>query len=1756
MANQYLTYRFYTFLTNPGAPSNVPRRYKTYKPMTYDSVYFLPSEMTYDDAFDILIVEGKTEEESTNLLNNPNGYFNPNQNHNAVHSYLNASSQLYNGIIVRDGVESKIKPRGVTFQFDYDSIIAIIDTSDDQYGQILDESVIEIALQYARPQIPWIYYSTNRYDLATRLSREPTGMGGVQPSVVPADAIQMSYRIDGDVTPIAPTGTVIPFASSAIIPSFGSSSASKDIWTLWDILDGRLNPDGTARVAIRSSTLFNASSLSQTGGFGGVTNLVTLFQTGWATESYRNIHSKTLEYQTTTYGPNKVIKNNTFILICEAKYNLKNFYSNLAASFNRNLYDYIDFETCRFDVWQLTKGEGMNIPTPVGTTSYQNSSAEDNDQSSLVASFMNQISNSISATAPVKIAYTPSFKDSFKKLHNTDVPYEDPPHTGIIQKLFTEDVVRYRRGIQDVNPEETRYSVIFMSDMNFEYQEIDVGTIDEPKVDYSSFDLEESRQSVDMFPLEVESSELLSDPSEPIIREVKEKYSTTNLTLSGVVCIGRGKESIYIIDPDTKNSVNYQDYIEKHCKYIFSEPYSFTMIGTEGFNAFVVEFLNSLARDYSIDIENDMLSEDPTVNSNFISKQCLELTTPLPYISEDKTGDGKTSLVDHIYDLYGKKFPPQDNSAEIRYWRKMCPIGNLYRVRGTISGSVSMNFGDYYFKFNIDNNPNNSIWIYVERGARTNISKAPITDEFEMQGRLFHPAYFRTISLDSFMDFTTLDGIVEWYRLTRSSLWFLYYNIWAIDPGKPVLVIRSNDLLTQGGGYFPPILFDGITDGTYKDGATSVFVSDKIGDYIFDKSAEKDPFEDIPEGFVQLGRGESIVCFDTGEVDIVIEDLTFKMEILDNNGKYKYEILYDNAAGEGPFKLWEFYSDVAKLSEDNIVNLPLSGFYKLPCDIGEGEDNKTLYVKYPYSQKKISGSENNATISYDFKWSPNIFSVVSVWRNDDKIGSKLNVPGVYSITPSEGKIVFEDGVNLDLELIQIELVNVSDLSKEERQEKDYNVTKRGSRLEIKRIEDGIENSEEGSPKISMIEANAGRDDSVERVECVFFHNSRGTKKHYIAPAHGFFYISGDGSWSMSVDSGARDLAGDLNSPYFYIDKSLEFDDRNRIVDKSDSTLVSIDRIYGNVASRARMMVYTRTTLESPSVEVKKVQRTTVHHSPTTKKTTLVYIDEGILNQKFSYVSFDGKEDVFTEGEKKWERKYSYEGGDESFYVANFKNSNPVRPWKISYPESPLFSSSGEEESIFDVQSNLGELAVLGILSEKPIPNTFLRSDPYEIYASLSSSGGDESFYPFGYESFSGIKTSKRFSSYGGDQQVFAHSFIYLPDTRNVSRIKIKKPVDINGESISNAGNIKFVLGGYTQDYTEGSSPHLDEAANGKMMLYYLDKENKKILLYSTHNRGYDWNRPKVDDETSKDGEPIPIYENKIGIGNLIGVNDGVNRFNNIFFYNYENSSIDMIMVPTSRAMEIYQGFGESVEEVIAEDEEKGFDPLTLTSWEAYFNGGMNIRRVLNTSNDNFGVTVDNKGVIWAIVSTPQGAVKVMYNYRLRGAEEGEGTDWVISGIDLIDDGTIAGEGDGTMLYKALNGKKITSLSLNFDKVEELMYVFLTTDDRQLILFPVSTSVLSYNANILKQENVQRNQKRINKIKPILVVGDVSKFSESKDFIFLENPFLENKRKIDAQSISATFSNKGLCTLFYYDENLQIKAIESSNLKYWRENINV
>ena len=1753
MATQKLTYRFYSFKT--GEEGTI-RTYKTFFPFVTDATYHLPASMTYEYAFNYLtIYKGKTVEEAQDLLNNENGYFRPDQTDiikDFIFNFFSPNMNEWNPTIAvtYSGQDPFIKTdfsNAFNFSTGYDDNGNFfgqmkLDTSDTPgqgYGEIVEGAIVEIVLKDATIGTPWVYYGTSRYDLATKFGREPTGMGGMHPSVVPAEAMSMTYRMDGDIVPTFGVPMIIPFPSAFFIASFSNFAVDfKTIVMAWEILDGRLDYDGSPKIAIRSSTAFTVYSLGIGPTLGPLS--VVLSQTDWNAESYRNVHSKTLEYQDNTYKEKEIIENTTFVFLCETKVILNNFYKKLSQSFDKTLSKFINYKTCKFKVYTFESGE-LTFSSKVGETKYQTETISKETISGEMSSFFKSVENLGNNTEK---QYTPSLKDSFISIEeiSRSIFWIDMATFLAAEKAEEEEEVEEGEEPQQTNtlpdPRLTSYSFIYLSNMDFEFITVSPEEEGGEPLVYSP-DLEESQKYHDKLPTQLEVT------VEDIV------YVNPRFYVSCGLIIPNGKQSLSIESPVNGLSFNYKDYYMDQAAYVFTDSFTFALEEYLGFKCFVFDFLDTFYLSIgksSFDVEEDYFEEEETVDANTILSQCEAVMEPIDYVDQDYNKDGVLNVMDRIYSLYRDtvKYGGSDNGPEIRYWRHVCPIGQPFRVRGTIE-RVNTYMGDVYFNFHIGGDVENKILVYMERGAKTNISAANPEDEFEIQGILYYPPYFMGVRYDSFMDFTTAEGAYEWYRLRKATLNFIYEVLprTVTLSNKPLIIIRSNIILEPGdsgspGSDVPPIFAGSYDDSVYEFGASIVQIQEKVEDYLYDLTSAQDP---TGTDGIRLAQGESLVLIDLGSGELTFHDLKFEMEVTDNVGQYEYEVVFNKEGGnENGYQLWKFHSELAK--ENSSVNIQLSGIFKFVCEEGEEEDQKTFYIKHSYSKKRQPGFLGDQEVSYDFKWENDKFAVYSVTINGQEIVHKLNDEengsALCTVFPKDGKVIFENTINSESQLVEVLLVNVSDNTQEEIDAEKFSPTKNGNYLALRRI-DNITTENNTSPLIKSVKLNAGRRNNVERVEGYFSHSSR-SAKHYMCPTYGFVYFSGEGTWYMTPDDG-RDLAGDIASPYFYIDRyGVGGSNASaNIVDKTSENLVSLDRIYGNISSRAQPFVTTQSIYSPPDITVEQLLKTSSYYSNIMTKMSLVYNFGPYLNQRISFVDFQSRTDPKIQN-------------SEGVTVRrdNLRISLPICSTKTTFVEEPLFTSVGDAEfADFQVDSKAGILVGLNVISMAHNTDDVFLSEPFELYATI---GGSE-MLPFGYSDSGGTNTAKRFAAFGrkGEKNVYAQdavrSYVRLPNTTNVGTIRIKKPNN------SNVGNILEVKGEYVDDLIQGQSPQVFEVSTGTYFLFYVNKDgnanldSKKIMLVATRDDGYRWNRPFVGRESLRYGEPIPVYTSSSGVSNLVGLKDFNTEYSVLFFYDYSDKAIKSIMFPQALASRIYIGIGEE-ESQTEGDEEKGIgerDPFITDSWENYFKSGNNIRTVLNGPTDIFSISSIPAGITFLAAVTDDSTLRMYHNRRIRNAKEDEGTDWEDIGVNLLH--------EDSFLYKALDGKTVSSVNLAYGThIDDIMRILISTSDNNLFMLDIPPMALYSNISETEQVILNRNQELINREVPVLIMGDLADFSEEAKTSFISDGAFFGE--FLPQIISIEWSVRGNCLLFYYDKDKKLKCIKSDNMRHWREYKNV
>ena len=1210
--------------------------------------YKIPYALDYDSAIEELINQGKDEDEASDLLSSSTGYFNPSGDRGNIDFIQN-----FGGVFSSRGWIITITVNDVTLNFlnikysnsvsesyfDYDNngnqvCVLKLDTSQNGFGSISVDAKVEISIIYVGDSYtPWIYYGNTRPELATRFNREPTVMGGLYPSLSPIEAISIKHFLDGNVMPLIGTiPLIIPLFSGFLIGTpFGSSTSTfKDVYMMFEFLDGRKNSDNTEKIMVRSAFNFKAIQISLTG---------DLFGASFATAStdvyganYINMHSKRLPYINKSYKEDDgLVENASYFIVYEKKNKLYNFYLTLFKfyhNFTKNfISDEVTFDYYSFDNnTDLKETDGFFF-------------LESNDYN-----------------------YTPSLENIFSAI--SDVIDEK-----VIEKIQN-DIDN------DRDPNSRKYFLNIISDFNFQIEEQDdiviTDTIDSSRVSKSEFQMRRNVVVNDVsYDFTVNISGGMAVPKDMYSARVDNPFEDN--------------DTIYLRD------LNYQNAQSIFGQNLVQKMFSIEGFGCFVFSYLSLLLKNygkSISSINDVLVSDKMENEDGTIeeffNVNTIGRQCEQSLINFEF----QDNDNFETLIDRIQYLYKNRENIVNNgivftdlNTEMRYWRKTVPIGQLYDVKGEPFNIVNIaDNGDTVLNLKVDFKENNNLKIYIENGANSNLYNKK-SKSIRVRGRLFYPKYFVGLKLDDFMDFTTAEGIASWYRVGLKTAKYLMEN-----KDEIILVVRTNIYMTptfEGDISLPFLLKDNSQSYNYK----SQMVLDKIEDFAIE-------YEDKEEQKIELLPDEEELILDLGDTDIPLQKLSFSINKKEdsseeiNYGKYLYEIYYSNSDNNNKRLIEKFYAQKAFIEENNIVTFDLSSIKKISCvevkDIEEDKKGKVFQMVYSYHTQ----DENYYFQDFD----SDIWKIIDIKVGQESqtfflINEAENVDIYDCVYNNEtGEIIFNETINTDLYGVSVELANISNLDNTENFDiNNYNTLKKGNKIFLRRV-DSIDNSVENTLDISDISIGLGSKDSVERVDCVYGDNN---VKHTICPTMGFVYLSTD-SWSFTSDesakyaggAGSTRLIGDVISPFFYFDYFSD-DDNYKIAKTTDTDLITIDRIYSNISSNAQPFVSVSVIgYEPPPEEVKKVYKLDTEYSEIMTKMSIIHSDGLNLNQKFSYIDFKSvNDDAFTNE------------NSETYLRRHIRHSLPIFTGITTYTEKPL-ASDGEAELSFNLDQVSGYLTNL------------------------------------------------------------------------------------------------------------------------------------------------------------------------------------------------------------------------------------------------------------------------------------------------------------------------------------------------------------------------------------------------------------------------------------------------------------------------------
>jgi len=1876
MAINRLTYQFYSYRTETDGPLIT---YKSYLPFIQDTKYLIPNSLTfsgalekYEEVFKPIDPNYSRSDAIQYLLTGQRPqYFNPplgeftkiDSNEETVpfiesfggpvnRTDWNTGVYLNNILVHVSNSPSLPQRKGVLdekcgFFYDESGFLyakVVIDTND--FGLIAEDAIVEIAAVVSKVYSPWIYYGLQpeRAKLAEALNRDAVGMGGVHPSLVPSQALQFSYYIDGTIGNIVNSweASFNPLISMNFIQFPAPSSfALQDLFLMFDILDGNLNDEAQERTLIRSSTRFSVSQVGLAATLIG--QAFTLAATDVLASNYRTINSKLLDYNTVSYEENTVVKNTTFYIVAEEKKLMSNFYNSLKDSFDTFLPPFIDLDTCRFRLYTFKAKIEVLV---TGTLQLDESKSEIVLKDRGVMSF-DEIETFLTNLANTEVEYvhTPSLEELFVSFLGK---YIDGVQVikGVIEKEFEFDI-NSSSEYQDYD-----YNLIILSDTNFKQQKSIVNkkeiltsrTFESSKVGLATSKLELDYKIGEFDYVSTIVNVRCGVVAQSDIEDYEEgaeyrKPADRIVSVLGIFqenhkfAIGAElKEDGDILTwnkPPFADSVGFVSTVEdkdnfslfpyirisnrtksfRDAKDIFGSDDAILLREKDGFSCYVFDFLNFLTPNQEITEDNILNitkgddnghiiidgSEGTTniLNANVLTEQCIEVMKEFT--------EGEERAIDRILSLYtANETITSDESAgnflgnipsEMRYWRKKCPIGQLYNFIGTINQVDNLDSGDYLLYVHINGDENNEILVYLEKGSHTNFNeKIPTTETFQFQGRLFYPEYIFKIlpEVNPYFDFSydsiiqlisgafynisqIAQDMIEWYRLSETTVTFFMENITTLLKENIIVVIRNNVTLGSEGDnnslvpepfksiggtsvgedrrYAISPLVENVEDFIFEiSSVEEVVYKETIGDFVFEgytKEIQLKPHE--KHVVINLNEGsekrDKEIFFYNIEFDMVLPPSYISFAATPEEqariGLCEYDIRYKTIDIDTPLPLWRFRSAIAFINPNsNRVRIQLGNIKKFICEhkkTSNKEDyGKIFNIFVSYDKFAVKETDLSGANKYLFTWSEKnwvmlvkVGDTIKTHTFDTEIG--LND---CRVIPKEGTILFKDPINLKKDTVTAEFINITDDPNNEKWNSVLPL-KKGDYLEIRRY--STNGTFEHHPIIKNIKVNSGGTTSVERVECDYTNPSVQSNNHihYICPTYGFKTLTGDKSWYFTSTVSSQDtisssrITGDVNSPYFYVDYFAKDDDlSHKMLDKDESTgtLVSIDRIIGNITNtNAAPFVQTSTVRFEPPIDYidETVNVIASVRDDTTNRLTLVYNKDNNLSQKFSFIEFKTRNDnEFLENKDDENSSYIRDSLREDISIAS-KILNDNKDLYVGIPASSV---------LVDIRN--GKKLLIGLdIDYEPGDGELGFSEPVKMF----KSNGTE----FGYEDSSGkslfeIIAAHKYKTLTGETK--EQSYTRLPNTIGIDTLTIRIPDD------SKAGLITAVRGKYASSLINGRMPNLFKTFHGEYLLFYLSDSNKKIKMLISKNDGYVWNRPNFKNLEHKSQDAITIYESNIGFNSLLSLNDSKDDNYRLFVFDESEKTIDMLIIPRELLFNLPKGTDETSylsSEVSSED--TVFDLVSNTdieSWKQVFEDKSRIYRVFNGGTPLFSVTSKEDGTFWAVVITETDKqIKIIYSDKI-GEMGGLTGGWNDVKINLLD--------EDSNLKKILDYEEVVSLTVSYPTItDDTLYIFITTKDKLLGYFiPSALTVVG----LQKEEgNLKISQELLNSIKPVLIVGDPNTiFEELLEYINVNA--VHNTSSFDSeQMVSIQWSLSGICYLFYYDINLKVKSLRSVNL---------
>lgn len=1130
---------------------------------------------------------------------------------------------------------------------------------------------------------------------------------------------------------------------------------------------------------------------------------------------------------------------------------------------------------------------------------------------------------------------------------------------------------------------------------------------------------------------------------------------------------------------------------------IFGDLLTF-IFGFKESSVYGFQFLESLARGSGLVLsEDDLYREFEFLHAPFLK---LQAQSVLATINEpDRDNDGRGTYLDRIIGLYQNFNPSIDlgeesffgsRGVEMRFWRRICPIGQLYSFYGTIASQTQVRGGNFLLEVDVlaenpDYTPdgeeprfidtgveNNRIYVYYENGAQSNVANNDGTGIFNFKGRFFSPDYWKNgVQIANGVNLSDPDELSAWYRILPDSSRDL------LDPGlvpenEPVIIVRTN---VAGGA-----------DPTSADGQgpiSNVFLdrSDRLSFYKISQFAERieDHIVSINNseegGDVELatvGSGKVVFQSPTDSSRINFQSIEFEIEIpeaTDLYGEFEYEIYWKSSLSSEEFTLRKFWSAFAFANNvspsENAqaaakAEISLNGTFSLYCvpswQTNDSNRGQIFDIVFPYKEHQNSDDG----IRHFFRWNEGEYAI-QVTLNENTLSSGFNTPITEvqaSVNPTIGQVFLRDPIR-STDALYITFINITG---------NQNFQKTGTTLGIRLVSTPRTGNPENTPVIRNVKVNqSSLTTSVERVDGNYY-NPGGiavNRDHFMAPAHGFAVLSGR-NWDLAIDDrnstagggGNVRITGSLVSPIWFFD-AFETDLSKKLVsEESSRDLVAIDRVYSNMVS-----IFSQPFVEilsigftPPPPEI--IPRVTSIYDKIMQRYTIAYNVDNNIEMKFSHTGFRDRDSIygnFDERNRSQRRQIGmYTAEEREEFLSN----------------STSFSTSSSENP----DAVLVGLRLRGGITraKSPIQNTGV----LELFANISGT-----VVPFGYRQFNGDRLGLLcgFTDDGGDQK----GLVQLPLTVGIDSMQFQ-----TYDNAEFGAFINEIAGVFVDGYVEAQSPTLYKTPFGTYLVLFSQQENGVDLITGLVSREqtFRWSRPATRTGEQNAFSPVAILTGYI---NPLILQQEESGMVHVFLYNNQEQAIDLLSIPYTAFERFSVGVDEDEEEYAQEAEEnnvRGYADLIRdpesSSWKRVFSEGRALYPVVfSATQDYSAVLTADGGVYLASVST-SGELRLLYS-PASGAGEFSPNTWLPFGVDILDP-----EGH---LGKIVDAANVYCIALSSNPGGGTLELFITTVDNRLILFRVPTALTSIAGRLaeINDELFEKLQEEVNDTVPILVVGN-------------------------------------------------------------------